>query len=162
MKRQLLTLVILILFGFAPAQAQSPYDVEVKSIDGQSISLSETLKGEIIILDFWTTWCKPCIRSIPKLVTLSEKYNEKQVQFIGVNEDSPRNVNKVKPMVKSLKIPYTVVLDTEQVLLREMMVRAYPTLLVMNRKGEVLYTHVGFSPGDEVELEQKINEYLKK
>lgn len=159
MKRFIILLSIAFL-GLLSVSAQGAFDEEVKTLDGTTVSLSDELKGELIVLDFWTTWCKPCIRSIPKIIEVSEKYDESKVQFIGVNEDSPRNQNKVKPMVNSLKIPYTVVLDTEQAVLAELMVTAYPTLMILNREGELLYTHVGFSNGDEVELEEKINELL--
>lgn len=153
-------LLSVFLLSMSSLNAQGAFDLDVKTLDGTTVALSEELTGDLIILDFWTTWCKPCIRSIPKIIAVSEKYEESKVQFIGVNEDSPRNQNKVKPMVNSLKIPYTVVMDTEQAVLSELMVSAYPTLLILNRKGEVLYTHVGFSSGDEIELENKINELL--
>ena len=161
MKRYMILLSVTLL-SLSSLQAQSAFDLEVKTLDGNTVTLSDELKGELIVLDFWTTWCKPCIRSIPKIIAVSEKYDEAKVQFIGMNEDSPRNQNKVKPMVNSLKIPYTVVMDTEQIVLSELMVSAFPTLLIMNKKGEVLYTHVGFSSGDEVELEKKINELLEE
>ena len=159
MKKYMLILGLTLLC-FSVSQAQGAFDLEVKTLEGNTVILNEELTGELIILDFWTTWCKPCIRSIPKIIEVSEKFDETKVQFIGINEDSPRNQNKVKPMVSSLKIPYTVVMDVDQGVLSELMVNAFPTLLIMNRKGEVLYTHVGFSTGDEVELEEKINELL--
>jgi len=159
MKKHMILLAVALL-GFSALQAQGAFDLEVKTLDGNVVTLSDELTGDLIVLDFWTTWCKPCIRSIPEIIGVSEKYDESKVQFIGMNEDSPRNQNKVKPMVNSLKIPYTVLVDNEQGVLSELMVTAFPTLLIMNRKGEVLYTHVGFSSGDEVELENKINELL--
>lgn len=161
MKRNTLIIAILLFLGLS-ASAQGVFDVEVKNIDGVPITLSKEIKGELIVLDFWTTWCKPCIRSIPSIIALSEKYDENKVQFIAVNGDSPRNINKVKPMVKSLNIPYVVVLDTEQNALAELLVNAFPTLIILDKKGNVLFTHVGFTSGDEIELEEKINELLSE
>lgn len=160
MKTFILSLSILMLSNLS-GHTQNAYNTEVKTLEGISMPLSEVVEGQLVVLDFWTTWCKPCIRSIPKIIEVSEKFEESEVQFIGVNEDSPRNVNKVKPMVKSLKIPYTVILDTDQLLLSELMVNAFPTLMILNKEGQVLYTHVGFSSGDEITLEQKIRELLK-
>lgn len=160
MKQQIIILFFSI-FALAGLKAQGAYHIEIKTLDGVSTTLADEITGELVVLDFWTTWCKPCIRSIPKLITLAEKYDESQVQFIGVNEDSPRNVNKVKPMVKSLKIPYKVVLDTDQLLLSDLNVNAFPTLIILDKEARVLYTHVGFSQGDEQALEDKINELLK-
>jgi len=159
MKPYIITLCIIAISSLS-LKAQSLYETEVKTLEGESIPLSQVAEGQLLVLDFWTTWCKPCLNSIPKLIELSEKFDESQVQFIGVNEDSPRNLNKVQPMVKALNIPYSVILDTDQVLLNELMVNAFPTLMILNKEGELLYTHVGFSPGDEKALEEKIRELL--
>ncbi len=160
--KRFMVLLFLSALALSGLKAQGAYNIEIKSLDGIPTTLADEIRGELVVLDFWTTWCKPCIRSIPKLIELSEKYDDSKVQFIGVNEDSPRNVNKVKPMVKSLKIPYQVVLDTDQLLLSDLNVNAFPTLIVMDKEANVLYIHVGFSPGDEVELEAKINALLRK
>ncbi len=155
-------LLVVILASISQVHVPDALGVEVKTLDGISTLLSEQITGELIVLNFWTTEYKPCIRSLSKLVELSEKFDELQVQFVGINEDSLGNINKVKPMVESLNIPYRMLFDVDQALLSELNVSDCPTLVVLNKNGNVLYTHVGFSTGDEVELEHKLIKLSKK
>ncbi len=158
-----LTQTILWLSVFnAIISAQQFPDFNLKNIDNQNINTSD-LKGEkLTILDFWATWCKPCVSSIPKLITISDLYKEKGVQFIGVNMDSPRNMAKVKPFSNSLGINYPVIFDTNQELATEFSVTAIPTIIILDAIGNRLYTHEGFAMGDEKNIEQKIQEILDK
>lgn len=141
-------------------KAQAVFDISVKDINGQLTSIAEVSQGDIIVLDFWATWCKPCVKSIPKLNKLSEKYEANEVSFVGINQDSPRNTNKVKPFVNSMGVSYPVLLDPEQELMSELLVVSYPTLIVLNRNAEVLFFHEGYTPGDEHLIEEEINKLL--
>ena len=127
---------------------------------GKSVNI-DALKGEkLTVLDFWATWCRPCINSIPALVKLSEKFQEKGVRFIGINADSPRNRSKVKPFVSSVGITYPVLLDSDQKLQSDFFINGFPTLLVLDGEGKVLFTHVGYIQGDEKIIEDTINKLL--
>ena len=79
---------------------QYVYDFQLEDTEGAWLAYSD-IKGEkLTIIDFWATWCKPCVNSIPKLVELSESYPESDVVFIGISIDSPRNMAKVKPFMQ--------------------------------------------------------------
>ncbi len=144
------------------ASGQSVYETELSDINGKSVNV-DNIKGEkLTVLDFWATWCKPCVNSIPELVKLSENYKEKGVSFIGVNEDSPRNASKVKPFATSLGITYPVLLDSDQELLSDLLIDAFPTLVILDNKGKVLYTHVGYSIGDENTIKNTIEKLLSE
>lgn len=153
-------ILVILLFVSMLTQAQGSFDIEVKNLDGQYTTISELSEGDLIVLDFWATWCKPCIKSIPKLVALSEKYESTQVNFIGVNTDSPRNMNKVKPLAISLGISYPTLMDTDQEIMNELLVNAFPTLIILDKKGKVLFTHEGYISGDEALIEEEINKLL--
>ena len=157
-KSILVAAVVFVTTGLLKAQAV--FDISVKDINGQVTSISEVSTGELIVLDFWATWCKPCVKSIPKLNKLSEKYNPDQVSFVGINQDSPRNTNKVKPFVNSMGVKYPILLDPEQELMAELLVVSYPTLIVLNQKAEVLFFHEGYTTGDERLIEDEINKLL--
>ena len=125
------------------------------------MSYSE-LKGEkITIIDFWATWCKPCIRSIPKLVELYETYSDQGVQIIGISVDSPRNVQKVKPFSKSLGITYPVLLDINSEVMTKLNVTLLPTLLLVNDQDEIVFIHQGYRPGDEKFIAEELEKILK-
>jgi len=164
MKTKSATLIILLLILVQSASVgQSFLNSRVKNTKGiQSSILKESGDSQIIVLDFWATWCKPCIKSIPKLITLNEEFNKLGVAFIGVNEDSPRNLAKVRPFVNTHKIKYPVLLDTDQEIMNELLVNAFPTLIIINRKGKILYRHNGFANGDEKLIHAKISELLKQ
>ena len=153
-------LVLIVNISSYSTMGQSIFNNTFVDIDGNEVQLSE-MKGEkLTVLDFWATWCKPCIKSIPKLIQLSEEFKDSGVNFIGVNVDSPRNSSKVKPFSYSLGITYPVILDNEQVLMSDLLINSLPTLIIVNSEGEVIYTHVGYSNNDEIILKQKIEALL--
>jgi thiol-disulfide isomerase/thioredoxin len=138
------------------------YDFKLKDLNQQNKSFFE-LKGEkVTLLDFWATWCKPCVRAIPKLNVLADKYKDKGVNFIGINIDTPRNVSKVKPFSQSKGINYPVLLDTNNELMAELHVTMVPTLLFVNDKNKIVHIHQGFLPGDEKEIEKMIEMYINE
>jgi thioredoxin-related protein len=83
------------------------------------------------------------------------------IQFVGVNADGPRNQSKVKPFAKSLNIKYPIVLDPDQDLVNEFHVTAFPTLIVLNKKGKKVFIHEGFNPGDEKLIQKELSKILK-
>ena len=146
---------IIVLFVSLSGYAQLP-DLGIKTLDQDWTSLEE-LKGEkLTVVDFWASWCKPCVSAIPKLNELYSEFKDQGVQFIGVNVDGPRNQAKVKPLVSSLNVRYPVVLDPDQELSSMMNVSALPTLIVFNAKGKEVFVHEGFAPGDEKLLKEKL------
>ncbi|MBN1117491.1 MAG: TlpA family protein disulfide reductase [Bacteroidales bacterium] len=150
--------IILLLLGNITynLNAQSVLNVPVKDIDGNITTIENQADGDIIVLDFWTTWCKPCLKSVPKLAELSEKYKTHGVSFIGVNEDSPRNLVKVKPMSKALGFNYPIILDTDQSIMSSLLITSFPTLVILDKNEKVLYLHEGYISGDEEIIESKI------
>lgn len=119
------------------------------------------LKGDkLTIIDFWATWCKPCIRAIPKLSAIYSEYRERGVTVLGISVDSPRNAAKVKPFVKIHKMNYPVLKDPEGELSTRLNVTAYPTLFIVNSKNKIVYTHYGFRSGDEKILKKEIERLL--
>ena len=139
---------------------QAIMNIRLRDLDGNQVSIGQ-LKGEqLTVLDFWATWCKPCVKSIPRITELSRAYDEKIVRFLGVNEDSPRNQGKVRPFAQSVGIQYTVLMDPDQEVMTELLVAAFPTLIILNANGKILYTHEGYTPGDEQTIKQKIESFL--
>ena len=121
----------------------------------------EDVKGEkLTLFDFWATWCKPCRKAIPELNQIHDEYENRGVSIVGVNCDGPRSIAKVEPMVKSLKIQYPVLIDLNSELVNDMNIANFPTLIVVNAKGKVVYFHEGFALGDEVEIKAAIDELL--
>jgi len=153
---------ILSLFILNVQAATQIKDFKLKDLENRYVSLSE-LKGEkLTIIDFWATWCKPCIKAIPNLNKIYKSYKEQGLEVIGINVDSPRNSAKVKPFIKTYKMEYAVLRDPNSQLATELNVSAYPTLYLINAQNEIVYTHIGYHSGEEKllirEIEKQLNE----
>jgi len=121
----------------------------------------EDVKGEkLTVIDFWATYCQPCIRSIPELNNMAEEFKDQGVRFIGISIDGPRNQSKIQPFVNSMGIGYTILKDINSEVMTDMNVTSVPTLLIIDSEGEVVYTHEGFRPGDEKVIRKEISKYL--
>ncbi len=135
-------------------------DFTLKDLDNKRVSFSD-LKGEkLTVLDFWATWCKPCARAIPKLITIYEDFKNEGVQMIGISVDSPRNLVKVKPFVNSMGIPYPILLDYNSELMSRLQVTALPTILIVDDEDEIVFIHWGYRPGDEDVLREEIEKLI--
>ena len=135
-------------------------DFRLKNLKNQWQRWGDVRGSRLTVVDFWATWCKPCLRMIPHLETVSRRYASHGVAVVGINVDSPRNLNKVPPMVRQLGIHYTVLLDPNNELMDVLHIQAVPTLLVVDSTGTIQYFHEGYRPGDEVELMKFLNRYL--
>lgn len=152
------TIIFVLLTGFSGNKTVS--DFQLPDLENNLRSYAEIKGEELTIIDFWATWCKPCVHAIPKLNELYKNYDNKKVQFIGINVDGPRNLSKVKPFVQALDVQYPVLLDTDQDIMLRLNVSALPTLLIANSKNEIVYVHEGYQPGDEKIIHEEIEKLL--
>jgi thiol-disulfide isomerase/thioredoxin len=133
-------------FTLAPRQAASstrPDSVEPGPLLERSGFDLDEYEGEIVLLNFWATWCAPCRAEMPDLVELQRDLGPKGLQIVGVATDR-QGREKVKPYLKRRPVNYPVVLDPEQKIgARYGGVAALPTTLVIGREGEVQDRIVG-------------------
>jgi cytochrome c biogenesis protein CcmG/thiol:disulfide interchange protein DsbE len=145
------------LFMSQPAQARDTApDFNLRSLAGKRLNLQNLLKEGPVLLDFWATWCKPCVKAMPKLQEIHETYGDLGLTIIGVNEDGPRGQSKVKPFLRARKLTFQVGLDPDGGLMKRMRVTALPTTLLIDRDGEIVYRQAGFTKGSEVGLIEAI------
>lgn len=142
------------------ANAQTISNFQLKDLENTSRSFTE-LKGEkLTLIDFWATWCKPCNKAIPELNKIYDLYKEKGVQIIGINCDGPRSISKVAPLTKSLQIRYTVLTDINSEVMKNLNLSAFPTLIMVNAKGKIVWIHEGYAEGDNLRITAEIDKYL--
>ena len=153
----LLFSTILMITGFQ----KKVYDFSLKDLDHKTVSLSDIQGTNLTVIDFWATWCQPCIRSLPRLVEMSKEFESSGVQFVGISIDSPRNISKIKPFSRTMGIQYPVLLDPSGELMGELNVLAIPTLLIVDSDMNIVYTHEGFNAGDEDLIREEIEKYLE-
>ncbi len=113
----------------------------------------EAFRGKVVILDFWATWCPPCIRGIPDLITLQNKYRDQGLEIVGVSIDpmsprgNPGGAPAVAPFMKSYGINYTILMVRSPAALRGYDVsQGIPTTYVLDRAGKIVKTYIGLQP----------------
>ena len=160
MKTRSLSLILLLLFISMAESGQIIQEFRLKDIGNQWRKYSELKGDQLTIIDFWATWCSPCIKALPKLNEIYKKYQDKGVQFIGLNIDSPKNNAKIKPFVKVHKISYPVLKDPNSQLASRLNITNIPTLLIINSENEIVHRHQGYHSGDDKIIEAEIKKLL--
>jgi thiol-disulfide isomerase/thioredoxin len=133
---------------------------EFKDIENNIRSFYELRGEKLTVIDFWATWCKPCNKAIPELNKIYELYQSKGVEIIGINCDGPRSISKVAPLSKSLQIKYPVLIDINSELKTELNLIAFPTLILVNTEGKIIWVHEGFVTGDSEIIMAEIEKNL--
>ncbi len=131
-------------------------DFTLPDVQGRSVTLSEH-KGKVVIVDFWATWCAPCLKELPVFQQLQDTYRDKGLQVIGISvDDNPAEV--VPDFLKDLGITYTNLMGDEKVTDLYAPIEGIPTIFVIDRDGQIRRKAVGAVPKDKVEA--WINELL--
>ena len=154
MKKTILFFMVLLMPLMAMAQKGLP-NVEVKDIDGNAVNVQSILEdGVPVILSFWYTTCKPCLQELGAINDAFVDWSdEAEFKVVAVSTDDSRSSAKVKPMVNGRGwTDFTILLDENGDLKRAMNVQTQPMVFVLDRDGNVVYTHTGYTPGSEEEL----------
>jgi thiol-disulfide isomerase/thioredoxin len=141
----LIACLVLSFWASARADAAGPLD------------LSPHL-GQVVIVDFWASWCKPCRQSIPWLNELRARYGERGLTIIGVNVDAERR--DADRFLRAVPIEFQVVFDPEGNIARQFKVQAMPTSYVIDRSGKIVNTHLGFREARKNAAEAEIKALL--
>ncbi|MFN9077699.1 MAG: TlpA family protein disulfide reductase, partial [bacterium] len=163
------------LVGFAVPSMRFDW---VRRVDGTTPwkDLSE-LKGKVVVLDFWATWCGPCIASFPKLVELRKSYPEDKVEIVGLTSlqgtvahqkrdpvdcqgDAAKEQAELMTFMKDMGVSWTVALTKEDVFNADFGIRGIPFVAILDQDGKVV--KVGIHPDSEDEIRKTIDELLAK
>lgn len=125
--------------------------------DGKNVNLAE-LKGKVVYLDFWASWCDPCRKSFPWMNDLHARYNDKNFAVIAINLDSS-NEDATK-FLDRIPAKFIVAYDPEGEVATKYNLRAMPTSYLIDKKGQIVFTHQGFRDSDSKEIEEKIHNLL--
>jgi peroxiredoxin len=138
--------------GSAPA-------FELTNLAGQPGALSQ-YKGQVVMVNFWATWCGPCQQEMPLLDQMYKKYKPAGFTLIGVN------VDKESPAVKELlarkPVSFPVLLDPANQVSKAYHVDEMPSSVIIDRKGQIRYIHRGYKPGDENEYQDRIRQLIRE
>lgn len=137
---------------------QAP-DFSLNDLDGVEVRLSN-LRGKVVLLEFWATWCPPCRESIPAMNELYKKYNDKGLVLLGISVDKGQNiVEDIRAFIREYSIQYPIAIDSKNV---NTLYGVYsiPTLILIDREGKIVLKNIGFSPEMEKRLSSEIERLL--
>ncbi|MFO7602610.1 MAG: TlpA disulfide reductase family protein [Gammaproteobacteria bacterium] len=155
--------VVLLTFTTGSQAAQAlkgpATDFTLKSRDGKNIKLSE-LRGQVVMINFWASWCGPCRQEMPLLEDIHNKYSALGFTLLGVNveEDS----SKANAYLRDVSVTFPILYDTKNSVSKAYNISAMPSTVMVDRDGNLRYLHHGYKPGYEKEYEKQIKALIRE
>ena len=134
-------------------------DFTLKSLSGENLKLSE-MAGNVVLINFWASWCGPCREEMPLLNALHSKYESLGFTVLGVNVEE--DVNGAKGFLKNFPVDFPVLLDNTNRVSKQYKVIAMPTTVVVDRDGNMRYLHQGYKSGDEEKYRQMVKNLVRE
>ena len=160
--KKLLFLMLAVMVG-VNASAQTLPDVKIENQEGKIVSTKSLADGTPMIISFWSTTCKPCIQELNAINdNLYDWLEEVDMKVVAISVDDARTVSRARAMTKGQGWDdYVCLYDKNQDFKRAMNVSLTPHVFIVDGKGNIVYSHSGYTPGSEQELFEKIKA-LKK
>ncbi|MBU1309779.1 MAG: TlpA family protein disulfide reductase [Gammaproteobacteria bacterium] len=149
---------LLLLLASNQLWATAP-DFTLKALDGSNLRLAEQ-KGDIMLINFWASWCGPCIQEMPALDKLAQKYQPLGVQVWGVNVESDSSA--AKNYLSKVQVAFPILFDLDNSVSKAYQVDAMPTTVILDKDGKVRAVHRGYQPGYEKKYENDIKQLLRE
>lgn len=141
----------------ADARQPAP-DFALQDPSGKTVRLAD-LRGKVVLIDFWATYCGPCKDSVPELERLYRDKKAEGFEVVGISEDS--FLDAVPPFVAEHKMTYTVLLDAEQTAGEAYSLRGLPQAFLVDRQGSIVERWFGWEPGNEAKMRAAVEKALK-
>ena len=157
----LLLTIYMAVSGLAGASDlnQPAPDFTLKSLAGKNLKLSE-MAGNVVLINFWASWCGPCREEMPLLNALHNKYEALGFTVVGVNVEE--DVNGAKSFLQNFPVDFSVLLDNSNQVSKQYQVIAMPTTVVVDRDGNMRYLHKGYKSGDEAKYRQVVKKLVRE
>jgi len=147
--KKLLLAALLTFTGAANATNPKAPNFSLRDINGDLYELSEH-HGEIIVINFWATWCGPCLVELPHLDAIDKNYEDKGVDVVVISVDAARVMSKAKSYIKARKYGFTALFDTDtNVVSQYNPTKTLPFTLILDRELRIVHTHTGYVAGTE-------------
>jgi len=134
------------------------HDFTLKSRGGDNIRLNE-LAGQVVLINFWASWCGPCRKEMPKLEELHEKYKDLGVTILGINIDE--NSELSKKVLKDITVTFPILYDNENKVSEQYSIEAMPATFLVDRNGNFRFRHDGYKAGYEDTYDQQIKQLMR-
>lgn len=162
-----LALAAALVFSAVTADAADPpdkratiADFALKNLKGKRVKLSD-FKGKVVVVNFWATWCVPCLQELPFLADYYDKYKDQGFTVLAVTIDGPETFSRVRSVVKRRKWKMPILLDQDGSVAAMLNPRGTnPYTMFVDRQGRVAHDHEGYNSGDEKGYEDVIKRLL--
>lgn len=134
-------------------------DFTLRTADGRNLRLQE-LRGQVVMVNFWATWCGPCKVEMPHLNSLYEKYKGAGFTLLGVNVDEDQRA--AIGLAQRMGLHFPVLLDADKKVSRQYDLSTMPSTVLIDRDGQVRHVHRGYRDGYERTYDQQIRDLLKE
>ncbi len=160
--RAVLFIFVLLLgqYSLAAKNVEGPAsDFTLKSTTGSNIRLSEQ-RGQVVLINFWASWCGPCRQEMPLLDDIQQKYSKLGFTILGVNVD--KDPSKADKILKDIPVSFPVLYDNEGEVSQLFNVDSMPTTVIVDRDGNMRFHHRGFKPGYEELYVSQIKKLIRE
>ena len=162
--RRLTSIVVIVLIAMSAHASsvklkQPAPDFTLKSLEGGNLRLEE-YRGQVVLINFWASWCGPCRQEMPILDRLHQRYEDTGFAVLGVNVEG-----KEKPaqeIVDKTNVTFPVLIDEGQAVSELYDLEAMPSTVVVDRNGVVRYVHRGYKPGDEAKYVEVVKKLIRE
>ncbi len=151
-------LVFLVKTSFAEHLEQVSASCALTTLDGKPAHDLQELKGKVVYMDFWASWCPPCVQSFPFLNQLDHDLKDKGLHVIGINLDE--KIADAQDFLAKNPVGFSIVADPSKQCAKGLEVMAMPTSYLIDRKGNIRHIHQGFRPGESEELRALITQLV--
>lgn len=132
------------------------------NLEGKYVELNSQTGNGPILLSFWATWCKPCLEEMVEYNKIYQEYKDLGFTLLAISTDTEKSVAKVKPYIKSKGYNFPVLLDTNSEVARKFYAQQMPYTVLIDKSGNIVYSHLGYMKGDEKKVANLISELLEK
>jgi len=153
-----LLLALMVPIATAEPSKAAPSTCSLTALDGSTVDNLKKLQGKVIYVDFWASWCPPCVRSFPFMSQLDQDLKDQGLQVIGINLDE--EVDDAKSFLDKHRVDFTIALDTSKQCAKDFGVIAMPSTYIIDRKGTIRHVHRGFRSEDTKDLRLAIEHLL--
>jgi peroxiredoxin len=131
----------------------------LKSAGGENIRLSE-YRGQVVLINFWASWCGPCRQEMPHLDAIHQKYESLGFTVFGVNVEQDREL--ADKVLRDIPVTFPILFDDENRVSELYQVDAMPATVLVDRDGEIRFMHRGYKPGYELEYEHQVRALVRE
>ena len=158
-----LIVVVLLALGSVASHAvgirEEAPDFTLKSLDGSNLRLEE-YRGQVVLINFWASWCGPCRQEMPLLDRLHHRYEDTGFAVLGVNVEG--EVAPAQKIVDKTNVTFPVLIDEKQKVSEMYSLEAMPSTVVVDRDGVIRYIHLGYKPGDEEKYVEVVKQLIRE